>query len=680
MVLISIDTLRADHLPLYGYMKGQTPTLDAFAKDAVVFDRAYAHAPQTLPSHASIMTGLLPFEHGVRDDAGFSLKPNTPTLASLFRQAGYRTAAFVSAYLLRKETGINCGFDTYNGAFPAGSAERPIEQIRRSGADTLAATEQWLSSQTDGRFFLFFHVDEPHMPYTLSPNASALAPYDAEIAYADDIVGKLLDDLRHRGWYDAATIVVLSDHGESLGDHGELEHGLFLYDATMHVPLIAKTPAGRPGRRVADPVQHIDLLPTLASLAHLKLPTGLRGRSLAPLLTGAGHVAPLGIYAEAPYAHDHFGWGGLSSLTDDRYRFIDAPQAELYDLQRDPLEGTNVLTERAQAGEAMRLGLDALVSERGVDASSVVSAEDRERLAALGYVGSTSAPSNKPASTLPDPKDKVRLLMAYRSAIDAAEQDRLVEAAAMFKSIVSQDPDMVDAWSQYGRSLARLGRIDDAIAAFKNVLTRRPTDTSVALDIATLLLQLGRCDEAGKHAELAATAQPAAAHELLARIALAAHDDAGALRAAASGEAADPTLPLTDFVRGLVAYNDRHYAEALPYFTRAYERSESRTMQIEDLRIDIADSLAHLSRYDEAERFFQEEVGLYPGNPRARAARATAFLASGRSADAERTIATMMTAIPTPESYDQAAAFWRSAGQPQRAEAIVSDRRTKFGR
>ena len=350
VILVVIDTLRADRLPVYGYTAGRAPVLAAFAREAVVFDRAYAHAPQTLPSHASMFTGRLPFEHKVRDNLGFTLSDGTATLASMFKAAGYATGGFVSAYVLRPETGIGQGFDVYDARFPAMAADRSAAQVQRSGPQTLAAAEAWLKGITSDRFFLFLHLYEPHTPYRAPERFADLAAYDGEVAFADEIVGNLFSTLKARGWYDTATIVVLSDHGEGLGDHIEEEHGLFLYDEVVRVPWIMRLPhAQSAGRRVRDPVQHIDLVPTLAAAARLEVPAGLRGRDLAVAASGRGTLAPQGIYAEALYPYYHFGWSELLSLTDDRYRYIKAPREELYDLERDPGERTN-LAKRARAG------------------------------------------------------------------------------------------------------------------------------------------------------------------------------------------------------------------------------------------------------------------------------------------------------------------------------------------
>ena len=229
IILISIDTLRADHLPIYGYSGVRTPAIDALAATATVFEHAYSHAPQTLPAHASILTGELPFQTGVRDNVGFTLKDGQWTLARALHADGYATGGFVSAYVLREETRIGQGFDTYDAKLPAVSSEVALGQVQRDGAATLEAAQRWLTSRTNDRVFLFLHLYEPHRPYKPPSRFSQYAPYDGEIAYADEIVGRLLDRLRTDKLFDQSTIVLLADHGEGLGDHGEQEHGMFLY-------------------------------------------------------------------------------------------------------------------------------------------------------------------------------------------------------------------------------------------------------------------------------------------------------------------------------------------------------------------------------------------------------------------------------------------------------------------
>ena len=307
-MLISIDTLRADRLPAYGYTGTSTPHIDRFIADSVLFERAYSQSPQTLPAHTSIFSGELPFDHGVRDNIGFSVKEDQRLLQRILGDHGFETGGFVSAYVLREQTGFSQGFHYYDDELPAVSPELPLGQVQRPGEDTVAAAIRWLDGRTSPKVFLFVHIYEPHRPYSPPPQYAGKNPYDGEVEYADAIVGTLLDHLRTKDLYDRATIVLLADHGEGLGDHGEDEHGMFLYRETIQIPLAMKLPEsdGRKGR-VTDPVQQIDLVPTILDLAGIEGLQGFRGRSLRPLLEGTGAIAEAGMYAEALSPRYHFG-------------------------------------------------------------------------------------------------------------------------------------------------------------------------------------------------------------------------------------------------------------------------------------------------------------------------------------------------------------------------------------
>jgi choline-sulfatase len=671
VIVISIDTLRADRLPIYGYAAGRTPHLAAFAGQAVTFDRAYAHAPQTLPSHASMFTGELPFEHKVRDNLGFTLSDKTRTLASFFRDAGYATAGFVSAFVLRPETGIGQGFEVYDARFPAMAADRSPAQVQRSGLDTLAAAREWLAKVTSDRFFLFFHIYEPHKPYKAPDRFKDLAPYDGEVAFADEIVGGLIDELKTRGFYDRATIVVLSDHGEGLGDHIEEEHGLFLYEEVVRVPWVMKLPGNQSaGRRVADPIQHIDLLPTLAALYHLRLPGALRGRDLSVALFGSGTLPPQGIYAEALYPRYHFGWSELLSITDERYRYIKAPRPELYDLERDPDERTNIVGDRAQSATALRSALDALVAGRNIDAPSAVSDEDRQRLAALGYVGTQSSSVTANSDALADPKDKAPLLRTYRQAIEAIGQGQLEEGVTLLEAILKEDQNMTDVWSQYASQLGRLGRYQEAFDAFARVIRLRPDEPNGSLGAASMLLAMNRLDEARAHAELALQAAPSQAHQALALIEVTRHHDDEAVREAELAAKAEPGLPMPAFIRGTIAYKNEDYVEATRLLMQAREGYATRSTQPRDLYFMIGDSFARLEQYPEAEPYLKEEVRLYPQHVRARASLALLYQSTNRPADAERVLTALVREVPTPDALATAARVWRMFGRPDRAADV----------
>jgi arylsulfatase A-like enzyme len=654
LILVSIDTLRADHLPAYGYTGVRTPNIDAFAAESTVFDSAWSHSPQTLPSHTSILSGQLPFEHGVRDNTGFTVKPNQWLVQRALHDAGWRTGGFVSAYVLRRETGIGQGFDTFDSDLPAAAPEASIGQIQRDGADTLEAASRWLDVQTDSKFFLFVHFYEPHKPYTPPARYSMYAPYDGEIAYADELVGRVFDRLRAKGLYDRATIVLLADHGEGLGDHGEQEHGLFLYRETTHVPLMIKRPHSSP-HRVATPVQHIDIVPTLLDAARAPRPSNLRGRSLTPLVDGSGSIPETGIYSEALYSRFHFGWSELYALTDSQYRLIRAPRDELFDERADSAESKSIASERPQVRQAMRSAIEALLAGVPIATPSEASEEDRQRLAALGYVGSASrAQVTQPGDTLPDPKDKFQVLETYRRASDLASAGHFDEAASLYEGLVADDPGMDDVWLELAHAYARLGRTADAVRAYQQIVAHNPKDPSGLLGAARGLLELGKLDDAQAHAQLGVAVAPAGAHELLARIAVARGDRDAAVREAVATEAAGG-LPMRAFVEGLLAYKSEHYDEAVTQLLEAHHAIEGRNVRMADLNFYLADSFARLQRYPEAERYFLEEIRLFPYNTGARIGLATLYRAMNRGADSDRVIDDLVRASPTPANRALAA-------------------------
>jgi arylsulfatase A-like enzyme/Flp pilus assembly protein TadD len=671
IILISIDTLRADRLPAYGYEKVRTPNIDALAAQGVLFERAYAHAPQTLPAHASLLSGQLPFEHGVRDNVGFTLKPGHWSLQSALRSRGWATAAFVSAYVLRAQTGLGEGFDTYDSELSAESGELSIGQVQRSGEATVAAADAWLARRDPQTpFFLFLHIYEPHKPYAPPPRFAAYDAYDGEVAYADEIVGRFFDRLRALGLYDRATIVLLSDHGEGLGDHGEQEHGLFLYQETTRIPLIVKRPGGA-ARRVSAPVQQIDVAPTILDLVGAPNRPEARGRSLKLLLDGTGTVPETGIYAEALYSRYHFGWSELYSLTDARYRLIRAPRDELFDLERDPREAASVAVERPQVRQAMRAALDTLIKTSTIEPAAAVSEEDKQRLAALGYIGGGSSTGLAlPGDSLPDPKDKVALLERYRHASDLAAARRYDEAVAVYRDVLAADAGMTDVWLRLAEVQVRRGSLPDAIAAYKEVIKRKPREPVSLIGAASALLRIGDLDAARRHAELAVAVAPAGAHEILAKIALARRDAETARREAALAQQADNTLPMTFYVDGRLLYEAGRYAEALAPLRRAKDHLHGRTVQMNDLNYYIGDSLARMARYPEAEPYLLEEVRLFPHNTRARAGLAMLYRAMGRNAESERAIEELLRASPTPEAKVVAAQLWMMFGEPEKARRL----------
>jgi tetratricopeptide (TPR) repeat protein len=439
----------------------------------------------------------------------------------------------------------------------------------------------------------------------------------------------------------------------------------------VHVPLIIKLPGQRRGRRVAEPVQHIDVAPTLLALAGIAKPAELHGRDLRPLLDGTGAIPGTDIYAEAMLARYHFGWSELYSLTDARYRYIRAPRDELYDLQNDPHEQTSIAPARPQIRQAMRGAIDRLIAGTSLAAPETVTAADRERLAALGYVGNTTAASlNTPGDALPDPKDKASVLERYREGTELAGKMQFADAVTAYRAALAEDPEMADVWTQLAQAYIRLGRSPEAVDAFRHVIERDPKNAGALTGAAGELLRMHRYDEARKYAELAASVAPANAHELLARIAVSQKDAATARREAQLAQQADPTLPMPEIVEGTLLYNQGRYAECLPHFGRAAQTLQHRTLQVPDVNYFIGDSLARLERYPEAERFLKAEIAIFPFNTRARASLAMLYRATGRETESEQAIAELLHVAPEGDGPALAKQLWTMFGEPEKAAAL----------
>jgi choline-sulfatase len=687
IILISIDTLRADRLPAYGYKKIETPALDALAADGVVFERAYSHSPQTLPAHASLLTGRLPFETGVRDNVGFVLKPNERLLPQMLRERGFATGGIVSAYILRKETGIGQGFDFFDdGTLPASTEATAGQPLQRDGAEAAEIAERWLGQQESPRVFLFLHLYEPHKPYAPPPRYSGYEPYDGEIAYADEIVGGVIRYLKSHQLYDRSTIVVLSDHGEGLGDHGEQQHGLFVYEEAVRVPLIVK-PAGSlgGGRRINDVVQHADLVPTILDLAKAPAPGNLHGRSLKALLDGTGRLEPEPVYSEALYGLYHFGWTGVTALTDGRYRYIQAPKEELYDLTTDAQEKHNLAEDQHATRQVLHDKLEKLVAGAVIPQSREVTEDERERFDALGYVGSHVAARGATGDDAIDPKDRSQTLEAYRQAAQLVTQTRLDAAIEVLQRLVSDNPMMADTWRQLGHVLERAGRLEQAARAYERSAGLMPEDASALLAAARSRFRLGRFEEAQRDAERAlarasasAPATQVAAEEILARIAVARKDYDAARTHAENAERVDGSVPMGAFVEGLFSYSQGRHEDALLRLREAGTASRISSIQLMDLHYYTAETLGRLERWDESITEFKQELDAFPHNLAARVGLAMAYRAAERSEDAERILNELTSTTPTPEAYGLAARAWTMMGERRRAEALRAEGQQRF--
>ncbi len=488
IVLITIDTLRADRLGVYGSTRNLTPALDRFAAGATRFTAAVTQVPLTLPAHATILTGHHPQRHGVRTNDGFRLGASTPTLAEALRGRGYATGAFIGGYPLRGGTGLARGFDRYDDDFL-----RTSSRVERRADEVVDAALAWIEQHRGGPFFAWVHLFDPHSPYTPPPAfaaAHADAPYDGEVAYTDSAVGRFFDRLEQMGTFSSAAIVVVADHGESLGDHGERTHGTFLYDATIRVPLLVRLP-GAPSGVVTAPVETADLAPTIAAIAGTAMES-TDGVSLVPIIDGAAGDPERPAYAESYYQNVLLGWSPLRAVRTARWKFIEAPRSELYDLAADPSEVRNQIASRGALAEGMRRSLPVLPEEAANPQPAASTADAAGRLRGLGYVsGSTVATS----ATGVDPKDRIEVWAAIEDGIDAIDRNPAAARDA-FSRALALDPGNGLAAKYLADVSFKAGRFAEAREGYRRALAAGFRHPDTYVNLAAIAEREGRLDEA----------------------------------------------------------------------------------------------------------------------------------------------------------------------------------------
>ncbi len=675
VILISVDTLRSDHLPMYGYQGVETPHLDALRRDSILFRHAFTHVPLTLPSHSSMLTGLRPDQHGVRGNLGYHLDAaNHPWLPRILGRHGYRTGAAVSAFVLRASTGMGTDFDFYDDHIRQRTWK--LGTAQRQGDQTLAAVEPWLRSVGGAPFFLFFHLYEPHRPWEApEPFASRYAMgYDAEIASADAIVGRLVDELERLGVYDRAIVFFVSDHGEGLGDHGFQEHGPLLYRDVLQVPLLLKLPGGeRGGTTDETPAQLTDLMPTVLSLLGIDPPEGLAGRSLLTL-GGEGGSRP--IFAETQFPRIHFGWSELTSVIEYPYHLIQGPDPELYNLESDPGEQHDVLRQERRTYATLR---DALKAYDGAfqppdqpDDPAV-----RAQLAALGYVGSVG---NRSSESLADPKSKLPILNLLGKALDLAEAKDFEGAAAVYRQILDQEPQLIDAWEYLGNSLLRLGRPRDALEAFDHQMKLSGGSPYASLTMAGCLVRLGRLDEA-KRLALVAAKEYDQAFDLLAQIALKQGDLGGAETYVDKALAAGSEQPSVRITKAQILLGQGRTDQALELTRQVAATVEAESYDPEFIRglyFIQGEALARLGRAQEAVEAFDHEIELYPHELAAYTRLAVVYALSGQPGQASAVLHRLVETNETPTAYLEAARTMKVLGDPQAAERLLQVARRRW--
>ena len=676
VVLVTVDTLRADRLGSYGHAAALTPTIDALAARGVRFTTAIAHVPLTGPSHASILTGLTPLGHGVRDNGGFALPAQVKTAAEDFRAAGYRTAAFVSGFPLDRRFGFDRGFDTYDDHLPRGNDRRRTPYVERFADATTDAALRWLSAPAAGAaanpFFLWVHYYDPHAPYE-PPGALAerfrTDPYDGEIAFVDAQLARLLGAIEGKGSLAQTLVLVTADHGEALGEHGEGTHGLFIYDSTLRVPWILAGPGVAAGRVSATVARGIDVLPTLLDYSGLPAVATVDGRSLRPAADGR-EMSDAPAYAESIYGEREFGWAPLYAWRTARYKLIEAPRPELYDLEADAGETANRFGERAAQAEELRRKLQTALSRPAPAAAAAVDGETAERLGALGYLGGGRAqgPSGRPGR---DPKDGVRLMPRLNRGMSTARTDP--EAAIRdLTSVLAEDPGLLMARRTRAVAYASAGRYAQAIAELRGLEKEGQLTAEDAVVLGDNLRFAGRLAESAEVLQRAARENPKFAQPWLSLAEVHIKQKKNAEAAAAYEHVLSLAPDHIEALRGLgdIALLEERTDAAAARYGRILE-------------VDPADAGAmtkmgvlrmRAGRADEATALFRQAIGREPVNAEALLYLAGALASTGHPAAAAPYFERALAAGPRSTMALNGLGFTRlSLGDPGGAATVLRE-------
>jgi arylsulfatase A-like enzyme/Tfp pilus assembly protein PilF len=592
LVLITIDTLRADRLHCYGNSKIETPALDRLAQTGVLFEDAVAQVPLTPPSHASIFTGTYPTVHHVRNTGGFTLPPSSVTLAAILQQQGWDTAGFIGASVLKKYFGFSQGFAVYDDRMPKPEqSQEQREYPERRAAKVVDHALEWLNAQSGKPFFVWLHLYDPHEPY--SPPEPFHEKYrnnlyDGEVAYTDQQIGRFLDALEKKSPPERTLVVVLADHGESLGEHGEYSHGVFLYDSTLRIPFLMSGPGVPAGVRVKQQVRTIDVLPTILDLMGGKPPDACQGQSLVPAFTGKPLPAVYS-YAETLYPKINMGWAELRAIRTARWKYVRAPKPELYDLTRDPGETANVIDAHPQEVHELDARLKALTPPAAEKVSSAPGdPRTMAQLKSLGYLSGYAAREFELTGKGPDPKDHTATLKALQVTlgpgsnripsarrIDLLRQalaadpanptlyfylggeyekaGRYDQAQSVYEEAIAKDIRNGRLFSRIGDLCLRKGDKDQAIAAYEKAAQFNPADYESQVNLATAYLEKGRMADAERVFRWVLTTDDyAPAHNGLGLIAIQRRDAAAARTEFERAVALDPDLVEAQLNLGLI--------------------------------------------------------------------------------------------------------------------------------
>jgi arylsulfatase A-like enzyme/Flp pilus assembly protein TadD len=513
LLVVTVDTLRPDHLHCYGYSKIETPNMDAIAVHGALFENAVTQTPLTPPSHASIFTGLNPPSHHVRDTGGFVLQSSSTTLATILQRQGWNTAAFISSAVLKKLFGLNQGFAVYDDQMPRpGKGHEFDEDAERRAGETIDHALRWLEAQSGKPFFLWVHIYDPHAPY--QPPAPYREKYrdrlyDGEIAYADHELGRLFDAV-HKKSPDKTLIAVLSDHGESLGEHGEYTHGVFLYDSTLRIVFMLSGPGVPAGARIRQQARTIDFLPTILDLMGGKPPVAVEGASLTPYFAGKDARTAVS-YAETLYPKINMGWAELRAIRTNHWKYIRAPKPELYDLSQDPAEAHNVIRSNAPEVQKFEANLNVVIGAGGTEKVRTVSIDERtlSQLKSLGYISGFASRSYDLQGQGIDPKDRVGVLKLLEMVENAGSRMPAARRIEILRQALAGDPADPHLYYELGEAYERADRQDDAMKLYRAAAEQGIQSGRLHSRIGDLLVRAGRKDEAIPEYEKAAQFNPA---------------------------------------------------------------------------------------------------------------------------------------------------------------------------
>jgi choline-sulfatase len=505
VILITLDTTRADRLGCYGFQNIETPTIDMFAGKGIRFEDCISTTPLTLPAHTSIMTGTLPPFHGVRDNGGFLVPAGIETLAKIFKGKGYATSAFVAAYVLDSHWGLNKGFDFYYDRFDLSKFEKiSLGDVQRPGNEVIDKVLPWLEQNKGRKFFTWVHLYDPHTPY--DPPAPydklyAEHPYLGEIAFADSQIGRLWHYLEAQGLTDNLFLVFAADHGESLGEHQEASHGFFVYQAAVHVPLIFVTPFTKIQGVVSPGVVSIaDIMPTVCEMTGTPIPPQVQGKSLVPAFFNPKRTPESYAYSETFYPRFHYGWSELEAIQDARYKLILAPVPELYDLVEDPREEKNLVYLEKKVFEDMSAAAQKFIAKSSKNAYKFdvrkIDEDTREKLAALGYIGSFTDPAKLKGQKLGNPREKIGVFNELNRAREIGMSDQAEEAIKIVKGIIATDPEVTDAYFTLGNIYFKERRFKEAIAPFLAAFEKKPDDAFTVINVANSYIAMRKFDQA----------------------------------------------------------------------------------------------------------------------------------------------------------------------------------------